>query len=580
MGEDKPPSKLPRTSLVDSGWGDETDIEPVLVPAVGYGVDAEADASDTSEDGPAGPPPPPRPALPHLKAPPRPPRARPAPPRAAVDSVTEVANLLDEIEDQIDPAGSLQESDEDTMFTPAIVEAGELPEPEPGASGILPRFAMPSESDSSSPRIIDPADPASDSQVPVVASPAAPLPPPSVPPLAPAAESDDILEVISPEPPPPPRGEGSVAAAPAPEPPPAFVAGAPAAPATEPLAAMPELDPLPQGNMFGAPGPHPSEVPSLPPIGAGAPALSLAEALSEPVRVGSGKPALWLVLLAPAALLLLVGLGLGAALGSSGSSATTPVAASGVQVAAPAPSAPELASAAPSVAPEPPAPAASEAEPPEAPAPTGELAAVIRGDAEAMKALEAKAPDERSAAEALALARGRSAALRASWREFMDGLKQNPSELSDKAKKKQLEDYARNRELSTETLEAVAALGTEDALDFLYEIWVGTPKRTDTTQLAEELVMSNDLRKKASPALGVALELRTVDKDDPCASTKKLVQRAEKDGDVRSLHLLGRLGNKRGCGSSGRDDCYACLRKPDVLKDAIQSVRKRLTQKK
>ena len=92
--------------------------------------------------------------------------------------------------------------------------------------------------------------------------------------------------------------------------------------------------------------------------------------------------------------------------------------------------------------------------------------------------------------------------------------------------------------------------------------------------------MSKDLRKQASPALGVALELRTVNKDTPCANTKKLVQRAEKDGDVRSLHLLGRLGNKRGCGSSGREDCYACLRKPDVLKDAIQSVRKRLTQRK
>ncbi|MCA9633978.1 MAG: hypothetical protein KC766_40300, partial [Myxococcales bacterium] len=214
------------------------------------------------------------------------------------------------------------------------------------------------------------------------------------------------------------------------------------------------------------------------------------------------------------------------------------------------------------------------------PEPAGELAAVIRGDEEAMKALEAKSADERTAAEALALARGRSAALRARWRAFMDGLKQSPEQLSDKAKQKQLEAFARNRELSTETLEEVAALGTEPAVDFLYEIWVGTPKRTDTTQLAEELVMSKDLRKKAAPPLGVALELRSLDKDTPCAETKKLVQQAEKVGDVRSLHLLGRLGNKRGCGSSGREDCYACLRKPDVLKDAIQSVRKRLSQRK
>lgn len=578
MGEEKPPSKLPRTSLVDSGWGDATDGEPVMVPAVGFGVDSEESTEGPPERSQ-------RPALPHPKAPPRPPRARAAPPpRPAVDSITEVADLLDEIEEQMDPAGALaEEAGNPSPFTPAVVEAGELPEPEPGASGILPRFAMPSESEGNSPRIIDPADPGSDPQVPVeVTTAAAPLPPPSVPPLSPGVEA-------TPEPELPPAFFGAAPVA-DPEAAPAspFVSGAPApsSEAVQPLGALPDLDPLPQGNLggsvLGAPGPHPSEVPSLPPIGASAPALSLVEALAEPVRFGSGKPALWLVLLAPAALLLFVGLGLGAALGSAGGSeSTTPAVASGIAELAPASARAEPPNAAPPAeSAQPEATASAPADEPGAPEATGELAGVIRGDTDAMKALEEKAPDERTAAEAVALARGRSAALRASWREFMEGLEQAPSDLADKAKRKQLEEFARNRELSTETLEAVARLGTEEAVDFLYEIWVGTPKRTDTTQLAEELVMSKDLRKKASPALGVALDLRSVDKDGPCAETKKLVFQAEKVGDVRSLHLLGRLGNKRGCGTSGRDDCYACLRKPDVLKDAIQSVRKRLAQKK
>src|SRR5690606_10965258 len=128
---------------------------------------------------PAPPPPKPRlprpgavpranvpPARPTLRAEPAPPARPPAPPREVAESLTDAADLLDELE--AEPAPQLFPGGSPFAPTPAQAQ-GAPPEPAPGASGILPRFAMPSETDASSPRIVD-----------LEAAPSAPLEPQAV----------------------------------------------------------------------------------------------------------------------------------------------------------------------------------------------------------------------------------------------------------------------------------------------------------------------------------------------------------------------------------------------------------------
>jgi len=106
----------------------------------------------------------------------------------------------------------------------------------------------------------------------------------------------------------------------------------------------------------------------------------------------------------------------------------------------------------------------------------------------------------------------------------------------------------------------------------IYDVWIGTKERTETTQLAQELVLSKGVRAKASPALAVALDLR----DDPsCEAASRIVDRAIEHGDRRSLRLLGNLTLRRGCGPRKSEDCYACLRGDHRLTDAITAVAKR-----
>src|SRR5690606_26425164 len=116
-------------------------------------------------------------------------------------------------------------------------------------------------------------------------------------------------------------------------------------------------------------------------------------------------------------------------------------------------------------------------------------------------------------------------------------------------------------------LQALGMLGqtpSSAGADVLYDVWVGTRSRTETTWLAEQLVFSPEVRKRASRALQVALDLRTT---EDCESLKNLLTDASDHADARSARLLARLRAKRGCGERGRDDCYACLRELDKNTD-------------
>jgi hypothetical protein len=84
---------------------------------------------------------------------------------------------------------------------------------------------------------------------------------------------------------------------------------------------------------------------------------------------------------------------------------------------------------------------------------------------------------------------------------------------------------------------------------------------------------SADLRPKASPALAVALELRTA---ESCEQYRAILPEALKVGDRRAVHLLTKLNAKRGCGPKKNEDCFACLRAAkDELSATVNAVKSR-----
>jgi len=171
--------------------------------------------------------------------------------------------------------------------------------------------------------------------------------------------------------------------------------------------------------------------------------------------------------------------------------------------------------------------------------------------------LEAKPERSLSVSEVLQLSAARAERRQQEARALRDKVAQNPSLLADKATQAQLLSQARDEETARTAQAALASAGTALGADLLYEVWTGTSAKTDATELARALVQSPELRPKASPALSVALDLRAA---ETCEQVKSILPSALKDGDRRSLHLLAKLGVRRGCGPNKAQDCYACLR--------------------
>jgi hypothetical protein len=193
--------------------------------------------------------------------------------------------------------------------------------------------------------------------------------------------------------------------------------------------------------------------------------------------------------------------------------------------------------------------------------------------AKAVAELERRAPETLSSSELMSLAQGRAERAQEAARALQRKVEAEPALARDKALQSELLRFANDDETAREALAIMTKLEPPIGAELLYEVWTGTASRTDTTDLARALVYSTDVRPKASPALAVALELRAA---ETCEQYKTVVPKALKDGDRRSLHLLTKLLNKRGCGPKKTDDCFACLREqPDELVATINAVKSR-----
>ena len=173
------------------------------------------------------------------------------------------------------------------------------------------------------------------------------------------------------------------------------------------------------------------------------------------------------------------------------------------------------------------------------------------------------------------MAKGRAAQRKQELSKLAEKLKTDPKLANNEGMLQKLREFARDKDTSVEAMALLASLPGPSAPDLLYALWVGTAKRTSITQIAEELVLTKEVRAKASPALGVSLDLRRA---KTCEEFLAILPRATENGDRRSLGLLYRLSARRGCGPHKMDDCYPCLRDLDgkrALGDAIKDARGR-----
>lgn len=191
---------------------------------------------------------------------------------------------------------------------------------------------------------------------------------------------------------------------------------------------------------------------------------------------------------------------------------------------------------------------------------------VAEGSPSAMEAISARAPEDRKLAETVALAKGHRVIKRRELEQYKAKLLEQPDLLKNRNELRQLRQYVDDREIAVEALSVIADLPGPIGPDLLYDLWIGNPKRTETTMLAQELVYSEEVRAKASPALAVALDLRAA---KSCESVVDLLPRALQYADKRASSSLKKLLIRRGCGKKRVEDCYPCLRPLDHDKKAV-----------
>ncbi len=202
---------------------------------------------------------------------------------------------------------------------------------------------------------------------------------------------------------------------------------------------------------------------------------------------------------------------------------------------------------------------------PTVPVPVTLVDRAIAGDYQALDALKAKAPADRTVEETLALWRGKAHNKSAALEGFNKEIKKNADVLSDKSQLSRLKDFLNDRETTNQAAAVIVDLPGTLGPDLLYEAATAR-KPGETGELADELLETKQVRDKASPALLLALDLK---KSTQCEDFKALLPRAAEQGDRRSVPLLFKLTKKHGCGDNKLGDCYECLRPLEKDKTAI-----------
>ncbi len=201
--------------------------------------------------------------------------------------------------------------------------------------------------------------------------------------------------------------------------------------------------------------------------------------------------------------------------------------------------------------------ATSEAEAPAPVAAATDRSSEAVDPAAALTALEEKPYDALTVTELFTLHEGRSLRDRETARAFTRKLQAEPSLIKANGAQQQLLKWAAGGDTAREALAAMSVAEAPYGADLLYEVWVSRVVRPEVAELAGALLLRSELRAKASPPLGAALELRAA---PSCEAALSALPQVERDGDRRSLQPLAKLSARRGCGPKKNQDCFACLR--------------------
>lgn len=107
--------------------------------------------------------------------------------------------------------------------------------------------------------------------------------------------------------------------------------------------------------------------------------------------------------------------------------------------------------------------------------------------------------------------------------------------------------------------------------ELLFDLVIAPGTAKATRDRASTLLADPAVRRLASPALLVALDLRATS----VCGRKALLDRAREHGDGRSLALLRPMLVTTGCGMFKRTDCHPCLGSRNDVREAIAAIQQR-----
>jgi serine/threonine-protein kinase len=205
--------------------------------------------------------------------------------------------------------------------------------------------------------------------------------------------------------------------------------------------------------------------------------------------------------------------------------------------------------------------------------PAIDLARVRVGNADALKQLEALAPETRSAEQWAALVVGELRAGNAGKSlAALEGSKAKvPSLEKDAEVLGAVATLALGESTSEAALGQLATRGGSRGADLLYA-WSKSAPAYAPKDFSKRSAATLALSKDKSPALRIALEL---DEARACSAVKELLPRAKTDADDRASAGLQKKTLRRGCGMFNFGDCWRCLRGNDDLQKALVAAKSR-----
>jgi serine/threonine protein kinase len=144
-----------------------------------------------------------------------------------------------------------------------------------------------------------------------------------------------------------------------------------------------------------------------------------------------------------------------------------------------------------------------------------------------------------------------------------------------------LEEDVRNASLLRDGQDDAFALlqskmGTR-GIDILYDIAYGASGRQypQAAARAHHVIDTPEVRGRAAPALAVLLDFRDA---KTCEAKRALLDRARTQGDARMIAVLQPYETTRGCGFLGVSDCYPCMHKDKLLREAMSAIDERASR--